>query len=306
MFTRREFIAAAGLASVAQARPKGVIVDTHIHLFAKDRKRFPLHANAPYDPPPQDLEDYKQFVQASKLDHAVIVHPDPYQDDHRYLSHCLENEPSPGFFKGTCLFDALDPDAGRKMKALVTRHGGRIVTARVHAMDDRGAAPATGGAIKNRDLESDEMKRFWRSASKLGLAIQMHFRPHYAPQIAKLAEEFRDTIVVLDHLGRSGMGTADEYREILRLARFPGVYMKFSGVGYSSKQEHPYLDAKPVVQQAFDVFGPDRMIWGGVGYSVEDMDRNAKMLDLLFDYASEEDRAKVRGLTAKRIFRFNG
>ena len=76
MFTRREFIAAAGLASVAQARPKGVIVDTHIHLFAKDRARFPLHANAPYDPPPQDLEDYKQFVKASKLDHAVIVHPD--------------------------------------------------------------------------------------------------------------------------------------------------------------------------------------------------------------------------------------
>ncbi len=23
------------------------------------------------------------------VDHAVVVHPEPYQDDHRYLEHCL-------------------------------------------------------------------------------------------------------------------------------------------------------------------------------------------------------------------------
>lgn len=303
--TRRSFLAAAAATAASlQARPPGLLIDTHIHLFAADRSQFPLHPDAPYDPPAQDLQDYIAFVSASGPNHAVIVHPEPYQDDHSYLSHCLENEPWPGFFKGTCLFDPLDPEASSKMKLLASKHGGRIVAARVHAMDDPGSAPATDGPIKNRDLESAEMKSFWRAATDLGLAVQMHFRPHYAPQIAKLAAEFRDTPVILDHLGRSGMGTPEEYKNILALAKYPGVYMKFSGLSYSSKQGPPFLDAKPAVKQAFESFGPDRMIWGGIGYDEEAMNLNGAVLDLMFDYASSEDRAKIRGLTAKRLFRF--
>lgn len=301
--TRRQILAAAAAAASLEARPAGTIVDTHIHLFAKDRERFPLHPNAPYDPPPQDLEDYREFVASSGPDHAIIVHPEPYQDDHSYLTHCLANEPRPGFFKGTCLFDALDPKTPAKMKSLVSRHAGRIVAARVHAMGDPGSEPATGGAIKNRDLESKEMAEFWRTADRLGLAIQMHVRPHYAKQIAKLVDRFRDTPVILDHLGRSGMGTPEQYQDILALAKYPGVYMKFSGLPYSSKQDEPYADAKPVVKQAFESFGPDRMIWGGVGYDRETFETRLGILELHFDYASEEDRAKIRGLTAKRLFR---
>ncbi len=79
-------------------RPQGVLVDTHIHLFAKDQARFPYAPTGTYQPPPADLDDHKRFVAEAKLDHGVIVHPEPYQDDHSYLEYCFDNEPKPGFF----------------------------------------------------------------------------------------------------------------------------------------------------------------------------------------------------------------
>ena len=139
MLTRRTLLAAALAVPATAARPKGVLIDSHIHLFAKDQNRFPFHANAAYRPDPnaspQDLEDYRRFVAEARLDHAIIVHPEPYQDDHSYLEHCFAHEPSPGFFKGTILFDALDPKTPARMRAMTEKHSGRIVAIRVHAMN---------------------------------------------------------------------------------------------------------------------------------------------------------------------------
>lgn len=307
--TRRKLImGAAGvlpaLPLAGAARPSGLLIDTHIHLFAADQERFPYHKNAPYRPPAADLEDYKPFVRQSKIDHVVIVHPEPYQDDHRYLEHCFQHEPSPGFFKGTCLFDPLAPGTALRMEALVKKHPGRIVALRVHQMHGRDEQPWTSGAIKNRDIEGPHMKRLWRKAGDLGLAIQVHFTPWHAPRIANLARRFPDVRVVLDHLGRAGVGTAAHYQEVLNLATLPNTIMKFSGWRYSSKQDHPYADAKPVVRRAYDAFGPDRMIWGGLGKSMEDFAKAVEVFELMFDFASEPDRAKIRGLTAKKLYQF--
>jgi predicted TIM-barrel fold metal-dependent hydrolase len=235
-------------------------VDTHIHLFAADQECFPYHANATYRPPPAELEDYKVFVGESMIDHVVIVHPEPYQDDHGYLEYCFAQEPSPGFFKGTCLFDPIAPETPARMEALVQKNPGRIVALRIHEMNDRGVSPTNSGPIKNRDLQHPRMKDTWRKAGKLGLAIQMHFKPYFARQIGELASQFDDVAVILDHLGRAGMGTADDYDEVIKLAKLPRTYMKVSGLRYSSKDGHPYRDARPIVRKAFDAFGPDRMI----------------------------------------------
>lgn len=305
--TRRSFLAGSGaIVAGARPRPKGLLIDTHIHLFAVDQRRFPYHANAPYQPAAQDLESYKRFVREVKIDHAVLVHPEPYQDDHRYLEYCFSREPWAGFFKGTCLFDAIDPKTPERIEALVKKNPGRIVALRIHAMGERGAPPSTSGAIKNRDLRDPRMKLAWRKAADLGLAIQVHFLPYFAPQIGALASEFRDVPVILDHLGRAGMGTKADYQAVLELARRPKTYMKLSGVAYSSEQEAPYLDARPTVKQAFERFGPDRMMWGGLGYDVAAFEQNVRTFDALLDFASEEDKAKIRGLTAKKLFGFGG
>jgi len=302
--TRRSLLAGlfAALPGSGATRPPGLLIDTHIHLF--DPQRFPYHANATYRPAAQPLENYLEFARQAKIDHVVIVHPEPYQDDHRYLEYCFAHEPSRLFFKGTCLFDPVAPDTPARLEALVKKLPGRIVAMRVHATEDPKKPPTTSGAIRDRDLGSPAMLATWRKAHSLGLAIQMHFIPAYAPRIYKLAAELRDMPVILDHMGRRGEGTEAEYAEVLRLAGLPRVSMKYSGVEYSSKQPYPHADVKPLVRRLFDAFGPDRLIWGGLGMNMAAFERQRAMLEQMFDFATEADRARIRGLTAAKLYGF--
>ena len=56
----------------------------------------------------------------------------------------------------------------------------------------------------------------------------------------------------------------------------------------------PGRDAKPVVRKAYDAFSPDRMIWGGLGKSMDDFAKVVEVFELMLDFAAEADRAKIR------------
>src|SRR4051794_28895480 len=116
---RRTFLGATALALGAGPTAKrSPVVDAHVHCFAgKDDRRWPYHARAPYRPPaastPQEL---LKAMTGAGVDYAVIVHPEPYQDDHRYLEYCLKLAPKR--LKGTCLFFADKPGASARLKDL--------------------------------------------------------------------------------------------------------------------------------------------------------------------------------------------
>ena len=304
--TRRCFLshlAALPALTSRHSEPAAPVVETHLHLF--DPQRFPYHPNATYRPPAETLDDYARFAAQAGIDRAVIVHPEPYQDDHSYLEYCFRNEPSRGFFKGTCLFDPIASDTPSRMEALVKKLPGRIVALRIHVNRDPKTPPTTSGAIRDRDLRAPAMKDAWRAAARLGIAIQMHFIPPHAPEIRALASEFRDVTVILDHLGKPGLGSPAEYAEVLALASLPRVIMKYSAVHYSSKQDYPHRDVKPFVRRAYDAFGPDRIIWGVLGSNLADFRKHSALLDDMFDFAPESARAKIRGLNAMRLFQFD-
>ena len=306
MMTRRSFGSALAAAAAAQGagRPAGPVVDTHVHLFAADQKRFPFAANAPYRPEPMTVETYMTFARAAGIDHAVIVHPEPYQDDYRYLEYCFAQEHVRNFFKGTCLFDPVAKETPDRIAALVGTNPGRIVALRIHQVRKPGLPPTTSGPIKDRDMRAPEMKATWRRCQQLGLAIQMHFHPYHATQIAELAEQFPGVTIILDHLGRSGEGTAADAANVVKLAKFPKVVMKYSGVNYSSKQKYPFADVKPIVRKLYDAFGPNRLIWGDCGYDAAGYQQSADLLDSMFDYASAEDRARIRGGNSMKLYKW--
>jgi predicted TIM-barrel fold metal-dependent hydrolase len=296
------------LASAAPVlgRSKGILIDSHIHLFAGDPARFPYNSGS-YTPRTEPVESYVKFAQEAHIDHAVIVHPEPYQDDHRYLEYSFAHEPSPGFFKGTCLFDPISPDTPKRMQALVRRNPGRIVALRIHEIHAAGTPSTTSGVIRDRDLKDPQVEVAWRAAHELGLAIQIHCIPHYAVAIRELANKFPDTPVILDHLARPGQGTPEEYEQVLKLAQIPRVYMKFSstGVASASKEPFPHRDAKPLVRRVYGAFGPDKIIAGEWGGNMTEFHQAVELFDLMFDFVPETERAKIRGLNAKKLFGFS-
>jgi predicted TIM-barrel fold metal-dependent hydrolase len=285
--------------------PPEALIESHIHLFAGD-PRFPYNS-ASYPPKPEPVEEYVKFAQEAHIDHAVIVHPEPYQDDHRYLEYSFAHEPSPGFFKGTCLFDPIDPETPTRMQALVRRNPGRIVALRIHETHAAGTPSTTKGLIRDRYLKDPQMAVTWRAAHELGLAIQIHCIPHYAIAIGELASRFQDTPVILDHLARPGEGTPEEHDQVLKLAQIPRVYMKYTrtGVASASKQPFPHEDAKPLVRRVYQAFGADKMILGELGGNMAEFQQAIQLFDFMFDSAPQSERARIRGLNAKKLFAFS-
>jgi predicted TIM-barrel fold metal-dependent hydrolase len=284
---------------------RGMLIESHIHLFAGD-PRFPYNSGS-YAPHKLPVEEYVKFALDAQIDHAIIVHPEPYQDDHRYLEYSLAHEPSPGFFKGTCLFDPIDPETPKRMQALVKSNPGRIVALRIHETHEAGTPSTTGGLIRDRDLKNPQMAVTWRAAHELGLAIQIHCIPRYAVAVGELASKFQDTPVILDHLARPGQGTTEEYDQVLKLGQIPRVFMKYSstGVASASKQPFPHPDAKPLVKRVYEAFGADKIILGELGGNMTEFRQAMQLFDFIFDFAPASARAKMQGLNAKQLFAFS-
>jgi predicted TIM-barrel fold metal-dependent hydrolase len=291
-FTRREaLLGAAASAGALVAAAAQAAIETHIHLF--DPARVPYAPDAPYKPPAYTLEDHVKLVEAAGLAHSIIVHPEPYQDDHRYLEYCFAHEPRPGYFKGTCLFDPLREDTPGRMRALAQRWGKRIVALRIHEMS---MTPESVGPIRNRDMKDPRMLACWQAVATMGMAVQMHFIPAQAPNIRRVAAQFRETTVILDHMGRPGQGTETEYEEVLKLADLPRVILKYSNWGEYKG------DLGRLTRRIYDAFGPERMIWGVLGNTPAEYRKQAARFEELLAFTSEADRAKIRGGNAQRLF----
>jgi len=268
-------------------------VDTHLHCFAGSLdSRFPYHQQAPYRPDEAATPEHLlKCMDGAGVDHAIVVHPEPYQDDHRYLKHCLEV--GGGRLKGTCLFFADRPGSVAKMPPLVK--GVPIVAARVHAYAP-GRLPPFG---------KPELRHLWKTASDLGLAMQIHFEPRYAPGFEPLIEEFSETRVIIDHLGRPFQGTPQEHEVVVRWSRFPNTIIKLSSIPEQTK--YPHRDIAPVIKSLVSEFGAERMIYGG-GFNASatfDLYRAAfERAESFIGHLPADQRAMILGGNAGRLFEF--
>lgn len=270
-----------------------MVIDTHVHCFAApDDARFPVHPRGPYRPSAAATPEHLLTCMAGAgVDRAIIVHPEPYQDDHRYLEQCLSV--GVGRFKGTCLFFANDPSAPAALTALAKR--APLVAARVHAYAPDRLPP----------FGSPELRALWRAAADAGLAMQIHFEPRWAPGFAPLIDEFRSTQVIIDHLGRPLQGTAEEHAVIVRWADKPNTIIKLSAL--SEVTQYPHRDLNPAIQALTSAYGAARMMWGGTfsAASTPQSYRSDREMALKrLAHLSSADQALILGGTAARLFGF--
>lgn len=298
--SRRRFLqttslvaAGAVVGKAVQASADSIVIDTHLHCFAglKD-ERFPYHANAPYRPAAAATpEQLLQCMDGAGVNFAIVVHPEPYQDDHRYLEHCLSV--GKGRLKGVCLVFADQPKSMEQLPKLAKR--GDIVAVRMHAYAPDRLPP----------FGKPELRAFWKKASDLGLAVQLHLEPHYAPPLEPFIREFSQTKVIIDHLGRPFQATAEEHKVIVRWSRYPNTVMKIAAL--PSASEYPYREIGPIIKQLTDAYGADRMIYGGgFGPTATPTSYRAARENVrsYLSYLTPTEQAKILGLTAGKLFGF--
>jgi predicted TIM-barrel fold metal-dependent hydrolase len=77
------------------------------------------------------------------------------------------------------------------------------------------------------------------------------------------------------------------------LGKLGNVYMKYSG---------PYANDVELSRRAFDAFGPDHMISGGVGMNAEEYRKWNGDFERAFGSLATADREKIRVRNAKALF----
>ena len=261
-----------------------MIIEWNEHIFSPNIERYPLHPQAAYAPdmskhPADPLGAYLGRMARDKIDYAVIVHPEPYGDDHTMVLECLQREPDR--LRGTSLFYPNDTDAPEKLADLVAREP-KIISTRFHA--HRG---------KNMYLDSFDdkgVRALWEKAVELGLIIELHIGPDYGEQVAKVLREIPETMVLIDHLAEPHMGSAVEFADILEMGvdkeQYQNVYMKLSGLNHFAKDGPLYESAKVFTRRVVEAFGPARLVWGSGAPAI---------VDVHMESYSEEERALVKG-----------
>jgi predicted TIM-barrel fold metal-dependent hydrolase len=268
-----------------------MIIEWNTHIFSADTERYPFHPRAAYVPDAtrllaDPLAGYIARMKRAGIDRAVLVHPEPYGDDHRLILDCLDREPE--LFWGTSLYYPHDPDAPRKLRDLVSGQP-RIVGTRFHAHQ--------GKEMYLSSFDEPGVRALWETAGELGLVIELHIGPDYGAQVARAIRDYPDFPVLIDHLAEPHMGSAVEYADILALARYDNVYMKLSGLNHFCQDAPHYLSARDFTRLVIDAYGPDRMVWGS---------GTPGIVDAHMDRETEAERARVKGGNLARLLKAGG
>ncbi|CAN5525935.1 amidohydrolase family protein [soil metagenome] len=262
------------------------VIEWNAHIFSPDVRKFPFHANAVYQPdvskqPKDPLDAYLQRLKEEGIDRAVIVHPEPYGDDHSLILDCLKREPER--LMGTSLFYPKDPAAPKKLAELVKQEP-RIISTRFHAHRGKETYLDTFADQGVRDL--------WKQAVDLDMIIELHIGPDYALQAGEAIKAFPGCKVLIDHLAEPHLGTGVEFANVLELAQLPNVYMKLSGLGHFAEDIPLFESAIPFTSRVIKEFGPDRMVWGS---------GTPKIVDAHMRDYSDADIAKVKGGNLEKL-----
>ena len=116
------------------------------------------------------------------------------------------------------------------------------------------------------DLMSDTAwRRSFHLLGRFGLSFDMQIYWQQMDEAFRLATDYLDTIIVLDHFGmpvdRSLEGVRNWRADMTRLARAPNVLVKLSGLGLG----HPRWtieDTMPLLKTTIDIFGVERCMIG--------------------------------------------
>jgi predicted TIM-barrel fold metal-dependent hydrolase len=214
-------------------------------------------------------------MDAEGIDRAILVHPEPYGDDHSLVLDCLDREPNR--FRGTSLFYPNDPEGPSKLRSLVASQPG-IISTRFHAH--------RGKDLYLKTFDDAGVVALWEAAAQLGLWVELHIGPNYAAQTVGLIETYPDTLVLIDHLAEPHTGSGVEIANVMALARYDNVYMKLSGLNHFAQDAPFYESALPFTRMISDAFGAERMIWGS---------GTPRIVDAHLAHLSESERDRVRG-----------
>lgn len=278
------------------------IIDAQIHAPAP---LIPLGVDLPPDVAASiNVELAREAMDSVGVDIALAVASEEFIDAavKRY----------PDRFKGVVTFDHmsadLEADAARVKRLPGVVAGRALIT---NYLD----------AVLRQEFRDGKFEPLFRAAArqKLPLFISTH---GWAAQMDGVAERHPELTLIIDHIGVSQTPYSpprqkpwDKLPDLLALARYPNVQVKLCGAPLLSTGVYPYDDVWPYLDQVFEAFGPDRIMWASDYTRLREAElprgnrqRRRGMLysdclNFLLDgnRLSLSDKRKIFGATARRV-----
>lgn len=278
------------------------IVDTHVHLWDLKTFRLPWLAEEPALNRSYDWADYRQAIGGCPLDKAVYMEVDvePAQqtlEARAVVELCrsgktalkgvvISGRPSSDGFAAYLDHFRADPEIKGLRQVL------------------HGAGTPAGYCLDPKFVAGV------RLLGDRGWSFDVCIRPEELPDAARLARECPGTSFILDHCGNATVFGGDLSawkRDIAKVAERKNVVGKVSGIIASTKgREWTADDLAPIVNHVLEVFGPDRVVFGGdwpvctLGAPLGDW---VKILQQIVADRSEVDRRKLFHDNAVRVYR---
>jgi L-fuconolactonase len=229
-----------------------VIVDTHVHVVAADRERYPLHpAGISLDwfrEAPVTVEEFLELMTAAGVDRAVLVQPmSAYSFDNRYVIDSARRHSDR--LASVVIVDTLDDPAGR-----------------LRTMADEGVSGVRLFAIRNPSLsrlDSPDALGLCEVAAELDLCVIVTILSNQLPELRAVLERFPDVTVTLDHCGFPDLSGGPPYAKaaaLFELASVSNLNLKVSC--HLLEQAEAAGDPRDLVDHLAATYGADRLLWG--------------------------------------------
>jgi predicted TIM-barrel fold metal-dependent hydrolase len=268
------------------------IVDPHVHVWIND-PRYPW-AMETVDPPKQDATPSMllDLMKANSIARTVLVQFIGYRWDNRYARDTM-NERKP-YFMGVARVNPEDPAAPDRLSELTTEgfHGVRL-------------SPSGDGG--GDWIKGPLMPPLWKRAESLKVPMQIYAPITRMPDMVPLIEQCANLDVIIDHMADCPIDQPQELEKLIALARYPRVFVKISHMWSISRQAYPWLDAQEYARRLYDVFGPQRLMWGTdwpvcKGWTTYDKTLRVVRDDMKF--LNEDDKGWILSKTVERVWPF--
>ncbi len=290
---RRQFAASCLSAACRGAAPSPApIIDAHVHVWKND-PRYPWAPNAKAPDKDATAEMLLKLMAEAGVQKTVIIQVIHYKWDNRYLADVLKKYP--GKFRGVARVNPEDPGAPDHLSKLTEETG-------FHGVRISPAADASGDWIRG-----PLMRPLWRRCHGLRVPMTVLAPVTRMPDVARLADQFPELTIVVDHMADSPLKQPDELEKLLALRRFPKLYVKISHSWSLSSQPYPYPDSQEQIKRLYDGFGPRRLIAGSDWPLVEKYCTYTEAIDIArkrIPFLNAEDRRWICGLTAEQVWPF--
>jgi predicted TIM-barrel fold metal-dependent hydrolase len=218
----------------------------------------------------------------------------------------------------------------------IDRSAPDIDTAVAEVKDRHSAGVLALRALIAYPPSGEEVERFKAGAYEAAFAAcERHqvpvflFVTGWLPLANDIAERYPDLQLIIDHFGipQPPAGRDDppfrQLPDLLSLAKYPNVAVKFCGAPSLSEVSYPHSDLWPNLEQVLEAFGPERLMWAtditrfhgriGLGYRDPKAESGypgkhtyAEALHFISDtdQLSESDKEWILGGTVRRLLQW--